>query len=92
MEGKLSIFVYSDGVENSEDLPMLNSKQLNETAINSTLDRLGIDGLLPVNLNGVPISFPLPGYHLNGSQVAQLKVKRFWRAWAKRTGAKLTWG
>jgi hypothetical protein len=95
-KGPLDVVVYSDGVENSKDISMLDSKQLDDATINSTLDRLEADGLLPVNLNGVPISFPFGGFHPGGwqgqeEQVDPVKVEHFWQAWAQRAEAKLTW-
>lgn len=91
-KGPVDIVVFSDGIENSEDLSMY-SNELDDAAITTHLDRLEGEGVIPATtLRGVPISFVLPGFDPGGSDVDMLQVERFWKKWAERTKADLTWG
>lgn len=89
--GEFDIVVYSDGLENTdlyiEDLE-------NDGTIAEAIDRLEDEDLIPTKLSGVPIRWVLPGYDPDGSEGAPdpRTMERFWKAWAKRAGAELTWG
>jgi len=93
-EGPLEITIYSDGVERSADLIMYRNK-LDDKDIRTTLDRLESEGLIPKkSLRGVSVNWVLPGYHEGGwnGSVDVLRIEKFWRAYAERVGAKLSWG
>lgn len=84
----------TDGIQASH-LANFYGSHLTEQGITATLDRLSRQGLLP-DLRAVRVDFPLPLYDGRGgagvSAQRQARIQVFWYAWARRTGATLTWG
>ena len=88
-----SILVLSDGLE-AADVRMKVDDILSEDGRQQLLDRVDGRGRLP-DLDGIELSFPLGGYlPQGGGQISKQRlaaVPLFWRAYAARTGASLSW-
>lgn len=87
-----SITAFSDGLETTE-IRMKRDDILTARDRERLLDGLANRGLLP-DLNGVELRFPLGGFLPQGTAISRARldaVPMFWRAYAGRTGASLTW-
>lgn len=82
----------SDGLQWSKGVGHLIKMDLSPQGIKSLISRLREENLLP-NLKGVRVEFPLMLYRPEGIEATpgqKNRIPAFWEAWARATGAELT--
>jgi hypothetical protein len=94
LESGDELLFLSDGLQWSKAGGHLMTTDLTPATIARILRELDEGELLP-DLHGVKVHFPLMLYHpegFHGHVIAARKVKPFWEAWGRATGAELTIG
>jgi hypothetical protein len=83
------LLIVSDGIQASELTGDFHDIDLSDEGVEKLLDKLDAKHLIP-DLTGVAVSMPVLLIHPGGiglDEPRQERVRAFWAAWAKRTGA-----
>lgn len=85
------LLLLTDGMQSTREVADLRTADLSGTGVDALLARLSATGFL-ADLSGVEVRMPLLPWPNAGSLPAErvLGVRRFWEAWAKQAGGRLS--